>query len=117
MPAQLVTVDEMREYASIGTGTTDATIQAALDEAEAALVADVGVPSVGAIGIDPAASAIARGDEMRRAAHLLSRRNSPEGIAGAGDDGIITVPAVNPGSANSVQQIKMLLGLPLAVVA
>lgn len=111
MSAVLVDVAGFRDYAGIGLQVGDDLLQAALDEAEAQLVADVGCPAVDAILAVPAAVPIAEGDVRRRAANLFARRNSPEGIAGAGDDMIITVPAGDPGSPAAVRRIRRLLGI------
>ena len=56
------------------------------------------------------------GEETRRAQRLLSRRNSPEGIAGLGGDfGVMQVPARDPDSSISIWRLKAILGLPEAV--
>jgi hypothetical protein len=112
--AALVTVQQFRTWAGAATQTVpDELVQMCLDEAEAGIVVDVfgpsGAGSIYTIKEDALASPIARGDEMRRAANLLARRNSPEGYAGAGDDGIITVPAGDPGSPAAVRRIRRIL--------
>lgn len=109
MTALLVGVDAFREYAGIGASVADDVLADALDEAEAQLVADVGCASVADILAVEAAVPIAAGDVRRRAANLFARRNSPEGIAGSGDDGVITVPAGDPGSPAAVRRLRRLL--------
>ena len=108
----LVTVEEFRLQYGAGTASTsDELIQQCLDEAEAGIVADVGVGSIYDIVANQDVKAIARGDELRRAANFLARRNSPEGIAGAGDDGFLTVPAGDPSSPQAVRRIRRMLGI------
>lgn len=111
----LVTIEQFRVWAGAATQTVpDELVQTCLDEAEAGIVADVfghDDGSITAILANPRAAAIALGDEMRRAANLLARRNSPEGYAGAGDDGIIAVPAGDPGSPAAARRIRRLLGI------
>lgn len=115
MAAVLVDVPMYRLWAGAATQTApDDLVQMCLDEAEAAIVVDVFGPSAGGIDTivgNEVAADIARGDELRRAANLLARRNSPEGYAGAGDDGIITVPAGDPGSPVAVRRIRRVLGV------
>ncbi len=118
--AQLADVDDFRLWAGAASTTVpDNLVQQCLDEAEAGLVSDVGVLTVEEIIAGSAAAvAIAKGDEQRRAANLLARRNSPEGFAGAGEDGYIPVPAGDPGSAQAVRRIRRLLGMqPVVVIA
>lgn len=110
MPAKLVTVAEFRAWAGAASASVpDELIQDCLDEAEAGIVADTGVTSIDQVITNLDANPIGRGDEMRRAANLLARRNSPEGYAGAGDDGIITVPAGDPGSHAATRRIRRIL--------
>lgn len=112
MTARLVTVEDFREWSGAGSSSSsDELIQQCLDEAEAGIAADVGVRSIDEIVTVLEANAVARGDEMRRAANFLARRNSPEGIAGAGDDGVIAVPAGDPGSASATRRIRRILGI------
>lgn len=115
MTAKLVTVEQYRLWAGAASQSTpDELVQMCLDEAEAGIVADVFGPDSGDIDTivdEPKAVPIARGDEMRRAANLLARRNSPEGYAGAGDDGIIAVPSGDPGSPAAVRRIRRILGI------
>lgn len=111
--ASLVTVEQFRVWAGAAVQTVpDQLVQDCLDEAEAGIVADVFGPdsgSIDTIAANPNARAIATGDEKRRAANLLARRNSPEGYAGAGDDGIIVVPAGDPGSPAAARRIRRIL--------
>ena len=72
------------------------------------MLAEVG-ESLDTISLDLGALSIAFGEEQRRAAHLLSRRNSPEGFAGAGSEGYISIPGADPGSPRAVRQIRALL--------
>jgi hypothetical protein len=108
----LATVEVFRSWAgaaaaSVPTGL----VQQCLAEAESALAADVGAP-VHVIAAHPDAVVIAVGDVLRRAANLLARRNSPEGVAGVGDLGYIQVPANDPGSFHAVRRIRRHLGIP-----
>ena len=112
----LVSVEQFRLWAGAAVQTVpDDLVTICLDEAEAGIVADVfgkTEGSITAIVAEPSAAAIAVGDEMRRAANILARRNSPEGYAGAGEEGIIiAVPAGDPGSAAAARRIRRLLGL------
>ncbi len=110
----LVTVDQFRVWAGAATQTVpDELVQMCLDEAEAGIIADVLGPTgvIDTIVSNAKATAIAVGDEMRRAANLLARRNSPEGYAGAGEDGIIAIPAGDPGSPAAARRIRRLLGI------
>lgn len=110
----LVSADEFRDYSGASLSTTgDDVVVAVLAEAHAGLAADVGV-DVAQIAAHPDARAIAVGDIQRRAANLLARRNSPEGVAGVGDMGVITVPSGDPGSPRAVARIQRLLGIPRA---
>ena len=119
MTAVLVTIPEFRAWAGATSTVPDELVQGCLDEAEAGLVADVGVATVEAIVAGSAAAvAIARGDEMRRAANLHARRSSPEGFAGSGEDGVIPIPAGDPGSPAAVRRIRRLLGMqPVVAIA
>jgi hypothetical protein len=112
----VVTVPDFRVWSGANTpaSTPDAVIQSALDEAEAGLLAEVGA-TLGEITIHPHAISIAKGDEMRRASRLIARRNSPEGIAGAGAEGVISIPSRDPDSAASVRMIRSLLLVPEGV--
>jgi hypothetical protein len=85
-----------------------------LDEAEAGIVADLGV-GVTEIQSVAEAEAIAVGEELRRASRLLARRNSPEAIAGAGEMGVVAIPVRDPDSARSIWAIQALLGSRFAV--
>lgn len=89
-------------------------IQTCLDEAESGLSTETGA-TIALIQTSPPATAIAVGDELRRASRLLARRNSPEGIAGAGADGVIAIPSRDPDSSASVRQIRSILLIPEAV--
>ena len=112
MTARLVTVEEFRDWSGAATASVpDELVQQCLDEAEAGIVADTGILTIDEVIVVIEAGVIARGDEMRRAANLLARRNSPEGIAGAGDDGIIAVPAGDPGSPAATRRIRRILGI------
>lgn len=92
----------------------DTLIADSLNEAEGSLVAEVGA-AISTIASDPNALSIARGDEFRRAARLLARRNSPEAIAGAGSEGVIAIPSRDPDSAAAVRQIRAILLVPEGV--
>jgi len=115
--AVLVSVADFRLWsgANLPASVPDSLISDCLDEAEAGICAETGV-TVAAIQLDAAATAIARGDEFRRASRLLARRNSPEGIAGAGSEGVIQISSRDPDSAASIRTIKALLLVPEAVV-
>lgn len=117
--AVLVGEEEFRAWAGANVPATvpGSLVAACLEEAEAALVADVGCSTVNDITSHPDAARIAYGDMLRRTSNLLARRNSPEGIAGVGDDGMITVPSGDPGSPAAVRRIRRYLGIPVVVVA
>lgn len=110
----LVTVPEFREWAGISDAVSDDVLAVSLDEAEAAIAADVGVPVADMIASADAV-AVARGEELRRANRLLARKNSPEGIAGAGLEGIITLPSRDPDSQRAVWVIQAILDVPQGV--
>ena len=112
--AVLVEVDDFREWAGVGAQVSDDVIAATLDEAEAAIAWDVGETIATIVG-NPDASAIAYGEELRRANRLLSRKNSPEGIAGVGSEGIITLPSRDPDSQRAIWGIQSVLGTPEGV--
>ena len=63
----------------------------------------------------PLALDVAVGEEKRRANRLLARRNSPEGIAGAGVDGIISIPTRDADSQRAVWAIRSHLAVPEGV--
>lgn len=113
----LVTPEEFREWsgANLPASVPDTLIADSLAEAEAALLAEVNLSSVAELAMNPAAEAIARGDEMRRASRLLARRNSPEAVAGVGSEGIIAIPSRDPDSAAAVRQIRAILLVPEGV--
>lgn len=119
MTAKLETVAGFRGWATVNVpaNVPDTLIQACLDEAEAGLVADVLCGTVDRIITNIDANPIGVGEVRRRAQNLLGRRNSPEGVAGVGQDGFVMIPASPPGSAIAVRQIKQHLGIPLVVVA
>jgi hypothetical protein len=111
----LIDIPTFRAWAGAGADSVpDVLVQLCLDEAESALVADVRAP-VATITADPDAAVIARGDVLRRTANLLARRNSPEGVAGVGDDGLITVPSGDPGSPAAVRRIQRILRIERVV--
>lgn len=113
----MVTVEDFRGWAGAAYSTVpDGLAAACLDEAEAALWSDVGCDLPMDLTSSPQAAAIARGDVLRRAANILARRNSPEGVAGVGDMGIITVPSGDPGSPAAVRRLRRILGMPPQVV-
>lgn len=113
--SDLVTVSQIRAYSGATIGhLPDDVVQECLDEAEAGLAADVRKP-LDIIAAHPQASAVAVGDIKRRTANLLARRNSPEGVAGVGDTGIIPVPADDPGTSRAVLRIRRLLDIPRAL--
>ena len=115
--AVLVSVPDFRSWsgANLPASVADTLITDCLDEAESGVVAEVGVTDITAIQVNAAATAIARGDVFRRASRLLARRNSPEGIAGAGGEGVIGIPSRDPDSAGSVRSIKALMLVPEGV--
>lgn len=111
----LVTVSQVRAYSGPTIGhLSDDVVQECLDEAEAGLIADLGV-DMAAVMQHPDARHVAVGDVKRRTANLLARRNSPEGVAGVGDMGIVPVPADDPQTSRSVLRIKRLLGIKRAL--
>lgn len=112
----VVSVPEFRAWAgaNVPASVSDELVQMCLDEAEAGMLADIGA-TLGEVTLHPHAINIAKGDETRRASRLLARRNSPEGIAGAGAEGVISIPARDPDSAASVRQIRALLMVPEGV--
>ena len=114
--AVLVSTADFRLWsgANLPASVPDSLISDCLDEAEAGITAEVGL-SISSIQLHADAVAIARGDEFRRASRLLARRNSPEGIAGAGGEGVISIPSRDPDSAGSVRSIKALLLVPEGV--
>ena len=110
----LVTVDEFRAWSGTAPASvTDSVIEACLAEAEAGLVADVGL-SITAIIVNDGAAALAYGEELRRGSRLLARRNSPEAVSGMGD-AMFTIPVRDPDSARTVLEIKALLNVPYVV--
>ena len=113
MTAQLVTVEEFQLWSG-ASNIPDSLIQSCLDEAEASLLADLGI-TVADIRADPEATGVAYNEEMRRAQRFLARRNSPEGLAGAGDLGLIQIPTRDPDSQYAIWRIAALLGLPEGV--
>ncbi len=115
--AALVDVESFRIWsgANLPTNVSDELISMSLDEAEAGLLADVGC-TLDDLVVDAAAIAVARGDEMRRASRYLARRNSPEGVAGAGSEGIISIPSRDPDTQRSIWTIQAILGVPMGVV-
>jgi hypothetical protein len=114
--AKLVDITSYRTWAGASVGSVpDSLIQQSLDEAESGLVADVGCGTVDAIVVNLDANAVAVGEVQRRTNNLLAKRNSPEGVAGVGDMGVISIPSTPAGSMASVRQIKQHLGIPLVV--
>jgi hypothetical protein len=114
--AALVGIESYRMWAgaNLPASTPDQVIDDALNEAESQLAAEVGA-DVDAIATDSKAVAVGRGDVLRRASRLLARRNSPEGIAGAGAEGLISVSPRDPDSANCVRVIRSILLVPEGV--
>lgn len=112
--AVLVDVSTFREWAGISDAVSDVVLALTLDEAEAAIAADVGEP-LQAIIANAAAANVARGEELRRANRLLARKNSPEALAGAGAETVITIPSRDPDSQRSVWTIQSILGTPAGV--
>ena len=112
----LVTVDEFRSWAgaNLPSSVPDALVEECLREAEAGIIADTGA-TIADIQGDPSALDIALGEEKRRANRLLARRNSPEGIAGAGADGIIAIPVRDADSQRAVWAIRSHLAVPEGV--
>jgi len=112
--AILVTVAEFRLWTGSATATVpDPLLQFCLDEAEAGIVADLGVP-VSEIETVPEARSLACGEEMRRASRLLSRRNSPEAVSGFGE-ALIAIPARDPDSARTIFSLRAILEIPEGV--
>lgn len=110
----LVDVDDFRRWAGAAVASVpDELVQACLDEAEAALAAEVQT-TIAAVAADPAAAAIGTGDVYRRAARLLARRNSPEGIAGTAEFQV-TIPVRDPDSARAVAEIRNILAVPIVI--
>lgn len=106
----LVTIAQFRAWSGAATSTVpDSLIQQVLNEAEAGITVDIDSP-IGEVLGNPAAHALASGEELRRASRLLARRNSPEGVAGMGDLGF-TVPVRDPDSFRTVSAIRTLLGI------
>ena len=109
----LVSVSEFRSYAGAGVATVpDSLVQGCLDEAEAGLLADLGI-DITVIYDFPEPEepiALARGEELRRASRLLARRNSPESISGQGE-AVFTVPSRDPDSARTIWALKSALTL------
>lgn len=113
----LVTVEEFRVWAgaNLPASVADVLIQECLDEAESGIVADTG-STVADIQANALALDVALGEEKRRANRLLARRNSPEGIAGAGADGlIINIPTRDADSQRAVWAIRSHLAVPEGV--
>jgi hypothetical protein len=110
----LVAVDEFRAWAGIGANVGDDVIKGVLAEAEAGIAADVGAP-IYEITADESAAVIAHGEMLRRANRLLARKNSPEGLAGAGSDGPISIPQRDPDSQRAVWSIRAILMVPEGV--
>jgi len=114
--AALASVQDFRTWsgANLPQSVPDSLIADSLDEAEAAIVTEVGA-AIDIILADPHSLSIARGDELRRCSRLLARRNSPEAIMGAGSEGVIAIPSRDPDSAAAVRQIRSLLLVPEGV--
>jgi hypothetical protein len=113
----LVSVADFRAWsgANIPASVPDALIQDCLDEAEAGIAAETGA-KIEDIGAHLLARAEAVGEEKRRANRLLARRNSPEGVAGAGSDGLIyTIPVRDADSQRAVWHIQAHLLVPEGV--
>ena len=92
----LVSVADFRQWAgtNIPASVPDDLILDCLDEAEAGILAETGA-TIAAIQVNTLAVAEMVGEQKRRANRLLARRNSPEGIAGAGSEGS-TLSRVSP---------------------
>jgi len=112
----LVTVDQFREWAGVSSGSvSDEIIQVCLDDAEAGLLADLGLVDTSTIEAFPAAVAVAFPDLLRRAQRGLARRNSPESMMGSGELGFFPVPARDPDSAQSVWRLMQILGIGIPI--
>jgi hypothetical protein len=112
--AVLISVANFREWTGAASGTvSDALIQACLDEAEAGLLADLGLQISDIQAVDQAHD-LASGEELRRASRLLARRNSPEAISGAGE-AVFAVPSRDPDSARTLSAIRAVLVIPEAI--
>lgn len=106
----LVSVPEFKVWSGAGM-VPDMLIQACLDEAEASIVADLGAP-IPVIRTVPEAESVAYNETLRRAQRFLARRNSPEGLAGAGDLGFIQIPTRDPDSQYAIWRLQALLAIP-----
>lgn len=114
--AAIVSIADFRAWAGASVDMVpDSLIAATLDESEAGMTVDIGV-TVGDILASPEATALAWGEEVRRASRLLARRNSPESISGFGELAIV-IPSRDPDSARTLVQIRQALGIPNEVVA
>ena len=105
--AILVSVAEFRAWAgtNVPAQVPDALIAECLDEAEAGIVSEAGSP-IDLIAAHPLAGAEATGEEKRRAQNLLAKRNSPEGVAGMGVEGYISIPAIPVGGQRVIWHIR-----------
>lgn len=117
--SKLVDIPTFRLWAgaNVPGSVSDELVQMCLDEAESALVADVGCHIVDVIAANLDAAPIGSGEVCRRAQNLLAKRNSPDGSAGSGEEGFISIPAVPSGSLAAVRQIKKHLAIPIVVIA
>ena len=110
--AELVTVSDFRTWAGASNvSAPDTVVQQCLDEAEASILADLYVTIDEILSLADA-TVTARGEELRRAQRLLARRNSPEGIAGAGELGWVAVPSRDPDSSWAVTRLRQQLNVP-----
>ena len=116
--SKLVSITDYRVWMgpSLPATTPDSVVQMCLDSSEAGLVADVGAV-IDAIITNLEANALARKDIMLRTSNELAKRNSPEGVAGVGEEGFISIPATPAGSISTVRQIKRHLRIPVVVIA
>lgn len=108
----LVTEDDFRSWAgtNVAASVPDALIQDCLEEAEAGIQSEAGV-AIAVIAAHPLALAEAKGEEKRRASRLLARRNSPEGVLGAGAEGVIIVPVRDADSQRAIWHIRQHLAV------
>lgn len=110
----LISNDEFRAWVGHA-NLPDAVVGVVVAEAEASLLADLGLTDTSEIEANTQALAVATGEELRRAQRFLARKNSPEGIAGGGEYGI-AVPIRDPDSQVSIWRLMELLdiGIPVA---
>jgi hypothetical protein len=112
--ATLATIDELRDWAN-APSVPDEILQDCLDAGEASLIADLGLRDTTDIVASIPATSIAHSEVLRRSQRALGRRNSPEGVAGIGEMGSITLPIRDPDSVTAMQQIQEILRIPFGI--